>query len=120
MPKNTTKQTNWEIIGVPCGASLLFIHSSLFTLPSKDVTLLQLLLSTMPHHYPSKKQKLEGHQDPAADGNDYTVTFDDLGVDELANVLGFLSPEDIMSKRRINKKTMEAVKRQLFHLLTSV
>ncbi len=65
-------------------------------------------------HYPSKKQKLEGllgH--PVADGNDFLVSFGDLGVDLLANVLGFLLPKDVMSKRSINKKTREAVKRTI-------
>lgn len=76
------------------------------------------LLSTMPHT--SKKQRLDYHQGEAvAAGNDFSASFDDLGVDELANIfaflpvkreVGFLSLKDIMSKRRINKKSREAVK----------
>ena len=63
----------------------------------------------MPHH-PTKKQRLEGrHQSAAADCDFYAV-FGDLGVDELADIFSFLSLKDIMRKRRINKKTREAVK----------
>ena len=52
---------------------------------------------------PKKKQRLEGrHQEEAS--------LDDLGVDVLANIYGFLPSKDIMCKRCINKKTMEAAK----------
>jgi len=68
-----------------------------------------LLLSTMPHTT-TKKQRLVNHHGVVADGNDYEVTFDDLGVDVLANILAFLVVDDIMRSRRINKKSKEAVK----------
>jgi hypothetical protein len=65
-------------------------------------------------HYPSKKQKLEGHLDhPVADGNDYVVTFDDLGVDVVANILCFFPLQNIMMLRRTNTKLREAAKRSM-------
>ena len=67
----------------------------------------------MPH--PTKKQRIECHDERndavAADDDDFLASFDDLSVDVLPNILGFLSLQDIMSKRRINKKTREAVKK---------
>ncbi len=64
---------------------------------------------------PQKKQRLD-HAASSA-GNDYAVTFDNLSVDVLANIFGFLSgAKEIMSKRRINKKTMEAVKKTIVPL----
>ena len=71
---------------------------------------------------PQKKQRLDH---AASAGNDYVVTFDDLGVDELANIfaflpvmkeVGFLALKDIMSKRRINKKSREVVKKTIVPL----
>jgi hypothetical protein len=69
----------------------------------------------MPH--PTKKQRLEGNRTTvdAAD-NDFVASFDDLSVDVLANILGFLSLKHIMCSRRINKKTMEAVKKTIVPL----
>jgi hypothetical protein len=65
-------------------------------------------------HYPSKKQKLEGHLDhPVADGNDYVVPFDDLGVDVVANILCFFPLQNIMMLRRTNTKLREAAKRSM-------
>jgi hypothetical protein len=64
-------------------------------------------------HYPSKKQKLEGHQDPAVAGNDFSPSFDDLGVDLLANILCFFPLKNIMPLRCINKKSREAVTRTI-------
>jgi hypothetical protein len=44
--------------------------------------------------------------------NDFAVSFDDLS-DVLPNILGYLTPKDIMCKRRINKKSREAVKKTI-------
>ena len=63
----------------------------------------------MPHN-PTKKQRMEAE---VADGDDFVASFDDL-ADVLPNILGFLSSEDIMGSRCINKKTMEAVKMTVF------
>ncbi len=53
----------------------------------------------------------EGHQrNDAVAANDLLASFDVLSVDVLANIYGFLSLEDIMCKRRINKKSMDAVR----------
>jgi hypothetical protein len=71
-------------------------------------TVLHLLLSTMPH--PPKIQRIEGHQGAVVAGNDFVASFDDLVDVLLANILGCLTPKDIMRSRRINKMTMEAVK----------
>ena len=66
----------------------------------------------MPH--PTKKQKVDCHQrDDAVADNHFVASFDDLSVDVLANILAFLS---IMSKRRLNKKSMEAVKKTIVPL----
>lgn len=43
------------------------------------------------------------------DDNDSSQSFDGLGTDELTNIFGFLSPEDIMLAR-VNKKMREAAK----------
>lgn len=53
----------------------------------------------------------EGHQrNDAVAANDFLASFDVLSVDVLANIYGFLSLKDIMCKRRINKKSMDAVR----------
>jgi hypothetical protein len=70
-------------------------------------------------HYPQKKQRIEGHPSAMVAGNDFSPSFGDL-ADVLPNILGYLTLKEIMCKRRINKKTMEAVRRQLFHHMTSV
>ncbi len=93
-----------EIIGVAERLCFSFTLILRYLLP----LLLLLLLSTMPH-YPPKKQRIEGHQSAMVAGNDFSPSFDDL-VDVLPNILGYLTLKDIMRKRRINKKTMEAVK----------
>jgi hypothetical protein len=63
----------------------------------------------MPHPT-AKKQRLD-HAATAA------VTFDDLSIDILANIFSFLSgAKEIMCKRRINKKSMEAVKKTIVPL----
>jgi hypothetical protein len=68
----------------------------------------------MPH--PTKKQRLEGHPSAAvAAGDDSVASFDDL-ADVLPNVLGFLLLEEIMGSRRINKTTMEAVRKTIVPL----
>ena len=67
----------------------------------------------MPH--PTKKQRLDDgdHQrDVAVADNDFVASFDDLS-DVLPNILGYLTPKDIMCKRRINKKSREAVKKTI-------
>jgi hypothetical protein len=64
-------------------------------------------------HYPSKKQKLEGHQDPVVAGKDFSPSFDNLGVDLLANILCFFPLKNIMPLRCINKKSREAVTRTI-------
>ncbi len=51
-----------------------------------------------------------------ATASDLLDSFGDLGVDVLADILSFLEVEDIMHSRRINKKTMEAVKRTIVPL----
>eukprot|EP00984_Skeletonema_dohrnii_P035138 scaffold34620_cov149-Skeletonema_dohrnii-CCMP3373.AAC.3 len=64
---------------------------------------------------PQKKQKLEDGQtnnDVAADDDTSTSSFDRLGTDELANIFGFLRPEDIMLAR-LNKKMREAAKKTI-------
>ena len=59
----------------------------------------------MPH--PKKKQRrLEGgrHDDAAVEADDIVASsIDDLSTDELANIFGFLPPEDIM-RARLNTK----------------
>ena len=49
------------------------------------------------------------------DNDDFVVSFDDLS-DVLPTILGFLSLKDIMSKRRLNKKSREAVRRTIVPL----
>ncbi len=67
----------------------------------------------------SKKQRLEGHHPTSAvaTDNDFSPSFDDLSVDLHANILCFLPVEEIMRSRRINKKSMEAVKKTIFPLI---
>jgi hypothetical protein len=68
----------------------------------------------MPHQT-VKKQRLD--HAASAGNDDFVATFDDLSVDVLANIFGFLSgAKEIMSKRCINKKTMEAVKKTVVPL----
>ncbi len=66
----------------------------------------------MPH--PTKKQRLDCHQrdDDAVDDDDFVACFDDLS-DVLPNILGFLALQEIMCSRRVNKKSMEAVKKAI-------
>lgn len=69
----------------------------------------------MPHT--TKKQRIEDHPSAMVTANDdFSVSFDDLGVEVLANILAFLPPKDIMSKRSINKKSTEAVKKTIVPL----
>ncbi len=49
----------------------------------------------------------------AAVGDEFAASFDDLSVDVLADILGFLLIKDTMRSRRINKKTREAVKKTI-------
>ncbi len=65
--------------------------------------------------HPEKKQILLNNNSAASD-NDFVASFDDLGVDELADILEFLTLKDIMRSRRINKKLMEAVKKTIVPL----
>ena len=69
----------------------------------------------MPH---SKKQKLvDGDAAASTDDDNSTPSFERLGTDELANVFGFLRPEDIM-RARLNKKMREAAKRTVVQKMT--
>jgi hypothetical protein len=69
----------------------------------------------MPH--PTKKQRIECHErneEVAVADDDFLASFDDLSVDVLPNIFGYLDgPKDIMSKRRLNKKSREAVRRTI-------
>jgi len=74
----------------------------------------------MPHE--AKKEKMDGHQrndgmvaDDAvlATAGNLSASFDDLSVDVLANIFGFLIIKDVMRSRRINKKSMDAVKKTI-------
>ena len=66
----------------------------------------------MPHSM--KKQRIEGNLTIVeAAGSDFLTSFDDLSVDVLAKILGFLHLKEIMRKRRINKKLMEVVKKTI-------
>ncbi len=67
--------------------------------------------------YPTKKQRLEGHSSAVVAANDdFVASLDDLSVDVLANILGFLELDDIMCNRRLNKKVMEAVRKTIVPL----
>jgi hypothetical protein len=68
-------------------------------------------------HPTTKKQRLEDNDDQATNDKAVLATVDNLlasfgalSVDMLANIFGYLTIEEIMSKRRINKKTREAAK----------
>ncbi len=72
----------------------------------------------MPH--PTKKQRLDdGDQHQRNEvvvvmaDNHFAASFDDLSTDVLPNILGFLSLQNIMRSRRINKKTREAVRKTI-------
>eukprot|EP00985_Skeletonema_marinoi_P017196 scaffold9363_cov75-Skeletonema_marinoi.AAC.3 len=62
----------------------------------------------MPHS--KKKQKLEDSAAVATEYDDNSSSFGRLGADALANIFGFLRPEDIMLAR-LNKKMREAAKK---------
>jgi hypothetical protein len=66
-------------------------------------------------HYPNKKQRLTGDANLAeatADGDHVGDHVGDLSsTDVLANIFGFLGAEDIMQKRRVNKRWGEGVKK---------
>jgi len=58
-----------------------------------------------------EKRRLLHSNDAVEDGNDFPpASFDDLGVDVLANIYAFLPLVNIMCSRCINKKSREAVK----------
>ena len=65
--------------------------------------------------YPEKKrQRLKGHlcnEDVAAvaDNNDFQASIESLSEDVIANIFGFLLPQEIM-RARLNKKMREAAK----------
>jgi hypothetical protein len=71
----------------------------------------------MPH--PTKKQRLDDgdyQRDVVVTADsDFVASFDDL-TDVLPNILGFLSLKEIMSKRRLNIKSREAVKKTIVPL----
>jgi len=70
-------------------------------------------------HHSKKKQKLEDGQQNGGgmttDDDDNSSSFDRLGTDALANIFGFLLPEDIMLAR-LNKKMREAAKKTIVPL----
>ena len=67
---------------------------------------------TMPHS--TKKQRIEVNRTivELVDCN-FLASFGDLSVDVQANIFSYLAVNDIMRSRRINKKTMEAVKMRI-------
>eukprot|EP00984_Skeletonema_dohrnii_P033264 scaffold29248_cov140-Skeletonema_dohrnii-CCMP3373.AAC.4 len=71
----------------------------------------------MPHS--KKKQKLEDGQQNGwgmtTDDDNNSSSFGKLGTDALANIFGFLRPEDIM-RARLNKKMREAAKKTIVPL----
>jgi hypothetical protein len=73
----------------------------------------------MPHPE-EKKRRLLHNNDAVAAISEFLTSLDDLGVDVLANIYAFLSLTDIMSKRRINKKSREAVKKTIVPLTNFV
>jgi hypothetical protein len=76
-------------------------------------------------HPTTKKQRLEDNDDQATNDNDELATvvnllasFGALSVDLVAaNIFAFLMVDEIMSKRRINKKSKEAVKMTIVPLI---
>ena len=62
----------------------------------------------MPH--PTKKQRIEVNRTINVD--DFVANFGDLS-DVLPNIFGFLTVKNIMRSRRINKKSMEAVRKTI-------
>jgi hypothetical protein len=60
----------------------------------------------MPLHPPEKKQKLL-----EVDGFGFGISFDALGVDELANILEFLQIDVIVRSRRVSTKWKEAARK---------
>ncbi len=67
----------------------------------------------MPHPE-MKKQRLEGHgcnnDEAATDNNEFVVSIESLiSGDVLANIFGFLLPQEIMCAR-LNRKMREAAK----------
>ncbi len=73
----------------------------------------------MPH---PEKNKVGGQLNDvvAAVDDDFLASFGALSVDELANVLEFLPPNDIMRQRRVCRKCSEAVKMAIVPLTDSV
>jgi len=69
--------------------------------------------------HPTKKQRLDSyHNAVVVAANDFVASFDNLGVDELANVFAFLpTVEEIMRSRCINKKMREAVRKTIVPLI---
>jgi hypothetical protein len=67
------------------------------------------------------KQRLEeeGRRRPKQSDADHIINpsfdVDDLGTDELANIVGFIPPEDIM-RARLNKKMREVAKKMIVPL----
>ena len=69
-------------------------------------------------HTTSKKQRLDDHQGAVAVAdNDFLVSFDDLS-DVLPNILGYLTPKDIMCQRRVCKKCSDAATKTIVPLNT--
>jgi hypothetical protein len=67
--------------------------------------------------HPTKKQRLKDGHAASADSSDHMVTLDDLSVDLLADIFGFLDgPKDIMCKRQVCRKWEEAVRKTIVPL----
>ncbi len=64
----------------------------------------------------TKKQRLDNHPSAVAAFNEFVASFDDVSVDVLANIFSFLPVDNIMCSRRVNKKSMEAVKKTIVPL----
>jgi hypothetical protein len=74
-----------------------------------------LLVSKMPH---PEKNKVGGHLNDVVEAvdDDFLASFGALSVDELANVLEFLPPKDIMRQRRVCRKCSEAATKTIVPL----
>ncbi len=71
-------------------------------------------MSTVPHT--TKKQRLDDHQcDAVAADNDFSSSFDDV-LELLPNILGYLTPKDVMRQRRVCKKCSEAATKTIVSL----
>jgi hypothetical protein len=63
-------------------------------------------------HHPKKKQMIQRKNEEEADG-DFLASFDDLSVDDLANIFKYLLPDAIMLLRRVSKQCREGAKKTI-------